>query len=104
MATGKARGIGNMGETRRPPPLRFFVELYRKEIAFQALVDFVLLGTLTIAFLHPQQLLHPFSGKSSTTAPKPQVAAPSTPPAPVAPPPAAAPAAGNSPSRCQSIT
>jgi len=90
MATSKARGIGNMGETRRPPPFRFFLQLYRREIAFQALVDFVVLGTLTIAFLHPQQLLHPFSGKSST-APKQQAAAPSAPPAPVTPPPAAAP-------------
>src|ERR1700712_3631108 len=89
MATGKLRGIGNLGEIRRPPPFRFFLQLYRREIAFQALVDFVVLGTLTIAFLHPQQLLHPFTAKGGT-APQQQIATPST-PAAVAPPPAAAP-------------
>jgi len=86
MATGTGRGIGNMGDIRRPPPFRFFLQLYRSEIAFQAMVDFAVLGGLTIAFLDPQMVLHPFSGKGSTASQQ-QAAAPSTPPASVTPPP-----------------
>src|SRR5471030_2656273 len=90
MAASKGRGIGNMGDIRRPPPFRFFLQLYRSEIAFQAMIDFVVLGGLTVAFLNPELLLHPFSGKSRT-APQQQAAAPSAPPAPSVPPPSAAP-------------
>jgi TPR repeat protein len=90
MPASKGRGIGNMGDIRRPPPFRFFLQLYRSEIAFQAMIDFVVLGGLTIAFLDPQLMLHPFSGKSRTV-PQQQAAAPSAPPAPSVPPPSAAP-------------
>jgi TPR repeat protein len=90
---GPGRGIGNMGAIRRPPPLRHFLQLYRSHVAFQAMIDFVVLGGLTIAFLEPQLLLHPWSHKAGTAAPQQQQAAPvaTTPIAPA--PPSVAPVA-----------
>lgn len=101
---GNARGIGNLGGIRRPPPARHLLQLYRSNAAFQAMLDFVVLGSLTLAFLEPQMLLHPFKG-GAATAPQQQAAPPtptsSPPPAaatapqrqPAAPPVASAPAA-----------
>src|ERR1700754_2237919 len=83
MATKSGRGIGNMGDIRRPPPLRYFVQLYKGETAFQALIDFAILGGLTIAFLHPP-FGHPFSGKNSTAPQQQQASSPS--PAPTSQP------------------
>jgi TPR repeat protein len=88
MAKSTGRGIGDMGDIRRPPPFRFFIQLYRREVAFQAMIDFVVLGSLTIAFLKPEFLLHPFSGTSSSP-PQQHAAAPSAPPSPFISPPAA---------------
>lgn len=93
MAKGNGRGIGNMGDIRRPPPFRFFVQLYRSEVAFRAMIDFTVLGGLTIAFLDPQFLLHPFSGHGAATTVQRQATAPIAAPAPVAPRPPAAPSA-----------
>jgi TPR repeat protein len=93
-ATG--RGIGNMGDIRRPPPFRFFLQLYRREVAFRAMIDFAVLGALTIAFLEPQVLLHPFSSHSSATKPQ-QAAAPAANPNPAVTPPPAPPAPAPSP-------
>jgi hypothetical protein len=84
---GNGRGIGNMGDIRRPSPFRHFLQLYRSEAAFQAMVDFVVLGGLTIAFLEPQALLHPFSHKTNAAPPQQQVAAPNPPSAALPPPP-----------------
>jgi hypothetical protein len=87
MAASNGRGIGKMGDIRRPPPFRFFLQLYRSETAFQAMVDFAVLGGLTIAFLDPQLLPRMFSGKGSAAQQQQQQQAA----APSAPPPSAAP-------------
>ena len=48
------------------------------------MVDFVVLGSLTIFFLDPQRMMHPFAGKDSVKTQQ-QAAAPSASPAPAAP-------------------
>ena len=100
MDKAAGRGIGNMGDIRRPPPFRFFLQLYRSEVAFRAMIDFAVLGALTIAFLEPQVLLHPFSSHSTATKPQ-QAAAPAANPNPVATPPPATPAPAPSPAAPQ---
>jgi TPR repeat protein len=85
-----------MGDIRRPPPFRFFLQLYRREVAFRAMIDFAVLGVLTIAFLEPQVLLHPFSSHSSATKQQ-QAAAPAASPNPATTQPPATPAPAPSP-------
>jgi hypothetical protein len=92
MATGTGRGIGNLGDVRRPPPFRYFIKLYRTEAPFRTMIEFAVLGTLTIAFLEPQSLLHPFGGHGTATT-QHQAAAPSAAPSPAATQPSAAPTA-----------
>lgn len=54
MATTATHGGGILPPTnRRRPLLRTFLSLYRSEIAFQGMVDFAVIGTAVLLFLHP---------------------------------------------------
>jgi TPR repeat protein len=82
-ASVKGRGIGNMGDIRRPSPMRHFLHLYGSQNTFQAMIDFVVLGGLTIAFLEPQLLLHPLAHLTPTPVGQQQAAPAPTPSPPV---------------------
>jgi TPR repeat protein len=95
MAATPGRGIGNLGDVRRPPPFRHFIQLYRTEAAFRAMIEFAILGMLTLIFLDPQSVLHPFRNQGAGA--QKQAAAPAASPSPAAPQPSAAPAASPAP-------
>jgi TPR repeat protein len=101
MAAIPGRGIGNLGDVRRPPPFRYFIKLYRTEAAFRTMIEFAVLGTLTIAFLEPQSLLHPFRSQGAGTT-QHQAAAPAAAPSPAAPQPVVSPPASPAPAAPQS--
>lgn len=63
MATTAAQGGGMLPPTnRRKPLLRTFLSLYRSEIAFQGMVDFAVIGTAVLLFLHPPAQMRSWLG------------------------------------------
>ncbi|MEZ5786961.1 MAG: rhodanese-like domain-containing protein [Xanthobacteraceae bacterium] len=63
MATTAAQGGGMLPPTnRRRPLLRTFLSLYRSEIAFQGMVDFAVIGTAVLLFLHPPAQMRSWLG------------------------------------------
>ena len=71
MIKDNRRVRGNTGDIRRPPPSRSFLQaqVYRREMAFRAMVYVAVLAALTIVFFEPRILLHLFSSQVSAAQP-----------------------------------